>query len=799
MKTPVALLLALSLLAISSARAQKPAKPSTSAAQVTTMPSSEQLLTNLRAFTKLYGYVRYFHPSDEASRLDWNTFAVYGVGKVKDARTTEELKSTLEQMFLPVAPTLQILRVNDEPRELTASAHSALLKIVAWQHKGLGTGVLNVYGDDPPYQSLRLNRGIKSGGERGDFGGVRNYIAESARNAAERYPVRKLWGNEIKFTAAVRAEVDGAEDYGVMWLRVDRNDGRAGFVTNSVRIRTSAWDTYTIVGTVDTNAISITFGCMLHGKGKVWVDDVRLLTRTASEKNWKPIEISNGGFEKFTTTNSGRQAYKEWEGGGRSYVITPSTESPFEGDYCALIEYIAPEQRNTTKELFTTKPTFGETRIKNLGGGLRCVLPIALYDSAGKTSGSTPESTKAFATLEAVLANESQRSAGDLDREPVRLANVIIAWSTLQHFYPYFDVVRTNWDSVLTSTLTATLASRVPQVFPKIMRGMFTALRDGHAEYYSLRKGFTLDVKVENVEGQPVIIASQDSLLQRGDVLVKVDGYDARARLHEEESLVSGTPQWKRAHAAQDIILSPGKTLSLTVNRNGILIEIIANCKPVAKSSVWEHPALERLSGSSPEDAVWYIDMSQVSLSTIEAKAAELAKAKGVVLDMRGYPKDDNLQMVGYLASSALMSPRWNVPQAVYPDGENAQRYDTSGRWSIEPRAPRWNGKAVFLTGGGAFSQAETIMSIVEQYQLGAIVGETTAGANGNVIVQMLPGGASFRWTGMKVLKHDGAQHHLVGVKPTHSVTRTVQGIRAGRDEVLRKGIEVLQGMLKKR
>lgn len=34
---------------------------------------------NLRAFSKLYGYTRYFHPSDEAASINWDKFIYYGV------------------------------------------------------------------------------------------------------------------------------------------------------------------------------------------------------------------------------------------------------------------------------------------------------------------------------------------------------------------------------------------------------------------------------------------------------------------------------------------------------------------------------------------------------------------------------------------------------------------------------------------------------------------------------------------------------------------------------------------------
>jgi len=38
-----------------------------------------------QGLAKLYGYIRYFHPSDEAARVDWDALAIYAAGKVKDA------------------------------------------------------------------------------------------------------------------------------------------------------------------------------------------------------------------------------------------------------------------------------------------------------------------------------------------------------------------------------------------------------------------------------------------------------------------------------------------------------------------------------------------------------------------------------------------------------------------------------------------------------------------------------------------------------------------------------------------
>lgn len=49
---------------------------------------------------------------------------------------------------------------------------------------------------------------------------------------------------------------------------------------------------------------------------------------------------------------------------------------------------------------------------------------------------------------------------------------------------------------------------------------------------------------------------------------------------------------------------------------------------------------------------------------------------------------------------------------------------------------------------------------------------------------------------GVKVLKHDGSQHHGIGIAPTMPIEPTAQGIAEGRDVVLEKAVEVLNGKM---
>jgi len=83
---------------------------------------------------------------------------------------------------------------------------------------------------------------------------------------------------------------------------------------------------------------------------------------------------------------------------------------------------------------------------------------------------------------------------------------------------------------------------------------------------------------------------------------------------------------------------------------------------------------------------------------------------------------------------------------------------------------------------------------MVEKYRWADTVGTVTAGDNGSRNWSELPGGWTIHWTGQRVLKHDGSPFHGVGVKPTVEVRRTIEGIAAGRDEVVERAVELESG-----
>src|SRR5688572_12842213 len=92
-------------------------------------------LDNLVAFAKVYGYVRFFHPSDEALATDWDAFAVNGVKKIEAAKDSIERLQALKKLFNPIAPLMQI----DRTQQISPPKFKRTDKIRYWVHNGYGT------------------------------------------------------------------------------------------------------------------------------------------------------------------------------------------------------------------------------------------------------------------------------------------------------------------------------------------------------------------------------------------------------------------------------------------------------------------------------------------------------------------------------------------------------------------------------------------------------------------------------------------------------------------------------------
>lgn len=751
----------------------------TSTACVSQGELNKRTYENLYAFSKLYGYVKYFHPSDEASSIDWNKFAIHGSNQVLGARTDQELLSKLQGLFGPIAPSVQI-NLNGTRKKFDVSSitppNSANFSTIAWQHSGVWLGRSNTY------KSIRINRP-----------GDPKKAAESFAAINQMLNAQEYAGMQVKVKAWMKVLQQNNSGRGQLWLRVDKQKGTGAFYNMDDRPATAGeWREYEFIATIDTDGKNLYFGAFLNGKGRLFIDQFQLFVKEGD--NWKSININNGSFEEVSNNNP-----TGWNGIGSmpSYEYAVNKTDTKHGKYSMAIASKGPGNGEVSEAMSTaiferfSKP--GDFIQKQLAQNIEANIPLALFG--------TKEATYPMGDRAALLAlNESiERSTAertDVTNLEFRLANVVITWNIFRHFFPYWENSFSKADDIFKKAIEKSFKDKSPEDFLQTLQLMTAPLNDGHI-WVSLkgdqRRTYTVPVVVDWVEGKLVIDKIIDPGLAQnikpGDVIARIDGAMASEVIKKHEVYLSGSPQWKRNRAKNEIFMGvESSAVSLELARNGKTFkQDLKRNLPV--NSMYEAVSKRQKSGYV-KPGIYYLDLDEISFDSIKSEMPDLQKAKAIVCDLRGYPKN-NHQLISYLLKSKEQTKWMFMPQIIYPDYEKVN-YQGLG-WNMSPAKEPLKAKVIFITDGRAISYAESYMGYIKDFKLATIVGQPTAGTNGNVNPFTLPGGYTISWTGMLVKNHDGTQHHLKGIIPDVYIERTIKGVSEGKDELLEKAIQVAE------
>jgi C-terminal processing protease CtpA/Prc len=369
---------------------------------------------------------------------------------------------------------------------------------------------------------------------------------------------------------------------------------------------------------------------------------------------------------------------------------------------------------------------------------------------------------------------------------------VALFWNAPQHFYPYFGEVRTDWPAALREALGRAAADRDAGAFANTLRRLVAALHDGHGRVSGGGSGLApLPLAWAWVAGRLVVTAVAESLaagVRPGDTVLAIDGEPVAARLAAVAPLIShATPQHLRYLSGFWLMRGAGGD-SVTLE----LRDPAGEPRRTRLGRLREARVIEDRPGpvAALGPGLWYVDFDRATDADVAAARDSLSAARGLVFDLRGYPSRISVDLLAHLADTALTSPPWAVPVVRFPDHRGLAFEFAS--YAVAPLEPRFRGRVAFVIDGRAISRAETYLAVVEHRRLGALVGEATAGTDGEVVTVPLPGGYRACFTGTRVLKPDGTRLHGVGVLPTVPVERTLAGVAARRDEPLERAIEIV-------
>ncbi|MEM7243964.1 MAG: S41 family peptidase [Acidobacteriota bacterium] len=721
---------------------------------------SSRGLKNLITFTRLFGYVRYFHPSDGAAATDWESFARRGVQAVEPARNLRELNRILEELFTPLAPTVAITRNRRgaaTPSVLRELSRRDDLHLTRWHHQGIGIQKPSTY------ESNRIDDQAPGS----DDPSAVSQLVDSS----------DLGGQTVRFSVAVRTE--GAETSEVRLFAGDLATIRAVLPRDpdafqGPAIASPGWSRHEVVTTLPADTHRLVVGIGIAGTGRAWIDDARLETTNGTRLSG----LANAGMERLS--DAGPTGWHPRASRSAEFSMS-SSESTSEGEASMLLE-----SRLELPEF----PSPLEPFVASLDGGLTVSVPLTCF---ADDEGTQPPSQAWPATD--LNRPDGWRPSGN-DRT-TRLANVVLAWNVFQHFYPYFDVIPGDWSTTLERSLRSAALDADEGEHVGTLRRLVADLHDGHGRVTHPADGHrtALPLLWDWVEDRLVVtrVLENDETLEAsgiraGDIVRRIDGVSVEERLAEHEREIS-SPSFARRRLSGLTILLTGprdQPAELEIQRGDVVFhaELAYSMPRTDLTEVRPDEVTELRPG------ILYVDLDRIDEEGFQEALPRLDEADGIVFDLRGYPGKLSTVVISHLIDEPVRCAQWHVPVAWRPDREQTEFAFSD--WSVEPKEPRLRARVAFVTNGIAISYAETYLGIIEHYRLAEIVGEPTAATNGNINPFTLPGGYWVNWTGMKVLKHDGSRHHGVGILPTVPTSRTIEGVRLGRDELLDRAVEVV-------
>ncbi|MBY6205190.1 S41 family peptidase [Halomonas denitrificans] len=699
------------------------------------------------------GVVRYFHPHEAVTRVDWNHVLHRGFELAAADTTDEEFARSLRRWLAPIGRDIARVAADDASTQRTVGACRDGERPVRWVHEGVTA--------DPAVPLARVYRSRRSGHETGGH----PYDHVVFTKWIDAAPLR---GKELAYTGRIRMPAGGE---GVLWIRVDGPDREQLFYDNMYDrpVTGPEWSAKGLVVPIPDRAVDVHFGTVVYGTVPAEFDQLQL--RVFDEQADQPVGeslIEDPGTWRVTSDSQRHvhQVVQREDGIAIRVTIAPADE---------------PESE-IVQELQDGAPVDWTVELVD-GSFLR--VPLALC----------PE----IAELE---ARDRERlwqryPGGAVDRlSPSEQAKLDVAatWGVMQHFYPYRSMLD-DWPQALRAALIESRAVEDRDHHLRLLQRLLHHIDDGHVSVYETDPAAEapqafLPLAVERVpEGLVVAVSNESQAVRPGDLVLGVDGeaietWMARALVHE-----SGSLQWRTFRAIEDLLLGPaGEQRMLSLERDGSRFDATLEFSAPGPVRSIDYPVLRELG-----EGIVHVFLPAIRQEGVASLIPRLMDAEGIVFDLRGYPNPTFVpaEFLGHFLDAPDDWTAWlQVLLARAPDGDLVA--SIQDQFALPVAEPRVNTPTVFLADHRALSYAESLVGVIKRHGIGPIVGAPTAGANGNVIPLVLPGGFTASFTGMRVLGPDGSPFHAQGIEPDVAVGPTRSDLQAERDVVLERAIDLL-------
>lgn len=648
-------------------------------------------------------------------------------------------------------------------------------------------------------------------------------------------------GTEIELKAYMKMENIADGQIGLM-LRLDGSTGMLKFDNMQQKNiqGTSDWTLYSVKLPFPEETRAIYIGALLSGTGKLWVDDFQLLidgTDISEVKYFEPKKYKAEADKEFykgskissidlTQTNIDNLDIlgKVW--GFLKYYHPAVASGEYNWDFelfRVMPKVLAAENQEQRNEvLYNWTQSLGKTSAGkvevNTGKEVKLSPDLAWIDNTVLGEKLTSQliniknaertDTNYYIDLfrgvgNPIFKNENPYYEMMYPDAGFRLLALFRYWNIIQYFFPYKHLIGEDWNNVLKEFIPLFVNASDELQYKLASSALIVRIHDTHAaawedntlsDYYG---HYLSPVKVSFIENKAVVTDYYDEALGKesglmiGDVIETINGRLVGEIVTEKltGTAASNYPTQLRI-IAQDLLRARDSSLIIGYERG--------NSKMTAEIKCLTYDKIDFRNYSQRDTCFRLIgqDISYIYPGTIKNKylpdiMKEVMKTKGLIIDLRCYPSDfivftlseylqpDSAAFVKFSSGSITMPGLFTMSENLNVVNKNENFY---------------KGKVVIIVNQETQSQAEYTTMAFRTAPDATVIGSTTAGADGNVSEIVLPGNVKTMISGIGVYYPDGKETQRIGIVPDIEVKPTLKGIQEGRDELLEKAIEIING-----
>ena len=646
-------------------------------------------------------------------------------------------------------------------------------------------------------------------------------------------------GNYITLKAFMRTE--GVEQPIGLMLRIDGSSGLLQFDNMQQKgiTGTEEWQEYSVTLPLPEEAKTIYIGAILSGKGKLWIDDFRVLIDN--------VDISEAKLKQEKTYKAKEDT--EFDFGSKinipTYTLQMLTNLELLGRIWGFLKYyhpaVATGDYNWDAELFRVMPSIIEAKNTNERnrifvewiGRLGKVVPAKTKSSVSAEIKLQPDLTWIENSGLSNTLSQKLKDIRDAERggehyyiglnpgvgnpnfsnekpypqmnysndSGMRLLALFRYWNMIEYFFPYKHLTDQKWSTVLGKFIPIFLDAKNELEYKLALLQLIAHVNDTHANIYNDR---ALDIwtglkrapyEIAFIESKAVVIRILNSELTKpaelkpGDIITDINGKPVDKIVEERKPYSpASNPAVQLRNIASDLLRTYSDKISLQIVRDGRSQNLDVTCFPLASLRTQSIPKSSHRLLSSDIGYIWLETLKKDSVSVIMEK---FKNTKGIIIDIRCYPSDFPIYELGsYLTSQPTGFVRFTHGHIEHP---GLFTFNLNPTKVGNNNDHCYKGKVVIIVNEQTQSSAEFHTMAFQTAPQATVIGSATAAADGNVSRFVLPGNVPTMITGIGVYYPDGRETQRIGVAIDIEVKPTIQGIIEGRDELLEKAMEIIR------